>query len=381
MIYAVYPLLLIALLWGAKLSKKGEWNDEAFSLRQMKALQGFIAICIMLHHCGQNTSASWIDKRYYYPGLDFFVPMGFVFVSFFTFATGYGLYKSLKTKENYLQNHFIRHRILPIILIGYAVSLIFLIPRYFLGENLRGMRVVWYLTGLKLCNPNGWYVVAIPFFYLCFYLAFRFCKKERTALAIVILFTTVYQLIGVFLDHNDWWMCGEWWYNSVDPFAVGILFAMYEEQIVAHVKRNYVKYLIFGLIAMVAFDILRTYATGVFSYYGEYWDAPDKVWRRIVCLITEELYAASVVFYVFLIGLKLKIGNRFLAFMGTVTLEFYLIHGLYAELFAFSFADELKPLYYIKNNALYVVVVFIFGLLSAIILKKIEDAVKKALRR
>ena len=164
MIYAVYPLLLITLLWGAKISKKGEWNDEAFSLRQMKAMQGFIAICIMLHHCGQNTSASWIDKRYYYPGLEFFVPMGFVFVSFFTFAAGYGLYKSLKTKENYLQNHFIRHRILSIILIGYAVSLIFLIPRYFLGENLRGMRLVWYLTGLKLGNPNGWYVVAIPFF-------------------------------------------------------------------------------------------------------------------------------------------------------------------------------------------------------------------------
>ncbi|MBO4679911.1 MAG: hypothetical protein J5626_09585, partial [Lachnospiraceae bacterium] len=62
-VYAVYPLMLAALLWGSKRFKKGEWNDEAFSLRQMKAIQGFVALCIMLHHCGQKTSASWIDKR------------------------------------------------------------------------------------------------------------------------------------------------------------------------------------------------------------------------------------------------------------------------------------------------------------------------------
>ena len=347
----------------------------------MKALQGFIAICIMLHHCGQNTSASWIDKRYYYPGLDFFVPMGFVFVSFFTFAAGYGLYKSFKTKENYLQNHFIRRRILPIVIIGYAVGLIFLAARYFLGENLKGLSLVWYLTGLKLSNPNGWYVVIIPFFSLCFYLAFRFCKKERTALAIVIIFTSCYQLLGASIDHNDWWMCGEWWYNSVDPFAVGILFAMYEETIIAHIKRKYVKYLIFGVLAIIGFDILRTFTTGVLSYYGEEWGAPDKVLRRIICLLTEELYAASVVFYAFLIGLKLRIGNRFLAFMGTITLEFYLIHGLFSEMFCFAFAGKLKPLYYIKNNALYVAVVFVLGLLSAILIKKIGDAIKRALGR
>ena len=124
MIYLVYPLLLFSLLWNCKISKKKDYNEEAFSLSQMKAIQGFAAICIMLHHCGQKTSASWIDKRYCVPGLGFFVPIGFILVSLFTFCSGYGLYKSFKNKEGYLENRFIRKRIVPIVVLSYAVSFI-----------------------------------------------------------------------------------------------------------------------------------------------------------------------------------------------------------------------------------------------------------------
>ncbi len=376
MIFLVYPLLIAALVTGLKFYKYREWNEEAFSLRQMKAVQGFATICIMLHHCGQKTSASWIDKQYYHPGLEPFVPIGYVLVSIFTFCAGYGVYKSLKTKDNYLR-HFIGRRIMPIVILGYAVALLMIPVRFFLGEDLHGLKLVWYLTGLKLSNPNSWYVIVIPFFYLCFYLAFRFIKNEKIALITVFIFTICYQLLGVSIDHNDWWMRGEWWYNSVLPFAVGILFSMYEEKIVEHLKRNYVKYVIFGLISIFVFYFLRNFATSFFSYYGENWGAPDKILRRIICLISEELFALSVVFYIFLLGMKIRFGNRFLNFMGTITLEFYLIHGLYSEMFSYAFDGKLRPLYYIKQNALYVLVVFVLGLASALLIKLIEEGLKK----
>ena len=72
----VYPLILVVLLWRAKFSKIRAFNEEAFSLRQMKAIQGFVALLIMLHHCSQKTSASWIDKKFYIGGLDMFVEAG-----------------------------------------------------------------------------------------------------------------------------------------------------------------------------------------------------------------------------------------------------------------------------------------------------------------
>ena len=377
MIYLVYPLLLLALLWGCHVSKKKEFNEDAFSLSQMKAMQGFAAVCIMLHHCGQKTSASWIDKKYYVPGLGFFVPIGFILVSLFTFCSGYGLYKSFKNKEGYLKNRFILKRIVPIVLLHYAVTFIFLGVRFALGEKIKGAKLLWYVTSLKLCNPNSWFVIVIPFFYLCFYLAFRFIKNEKIALLAVLLFTMSYQFLGASIDHNDWWMRGEWWYNSIHLFVVGIFFAKHEEKILAHIKNHYVLYLILGIVMILITYGFSEFAKGFFSYYGENFNAPDKVFRRLICLSGEVLLSSSVVFTAFMIGLKIRIGNGFLNMMGKITLEFYLIHGLYVELFSYAFDGKLKSLYYIKNSALFVLVVFALGLPSALIIKKTEDLVRR----
>lgn len=373
LVYLVYPLLAVALLWGSSLKKRGEWNEEVFSLRQMKAMQGFIALCILLHHCGQKTSASWIDQRYYVPGLDFFVPIGYILVSFFTFASGYGLYKSFHTKPHYLEDHFFRKRVVPILGIGYTVCLVYLAVRLALGEQVTGQKLLWYLTGLKLCNPNSWYVYIMPLFYLAFFLAFRFIKDERKALAAVLLFTIAYQLLGASIDHNDWIMRGEWWYNSIHLFVVGLFVAKHETAILEHLKKHYVRYLVLGILGVLLFTGFTQFAKSFFSYYGENWGAPDKVLRRIICLISEILVSSSVVFTAYLIGMKLRIGNRFLAFLGRMTLEFYLIHGVFVELFCYSFAGELPSLYYIRNNGLFVLVVFALGLPSAMLLKKVGD--------
>lgn len=376
MIYAIYPIMLVTLLWGSKRFKKDEWNEEAFSLRQMKAIQGFAAICIMLHHCGQKVSASWIDKRYYKPGLEFFVPIGYILVTFFTFSSGYGLYKSFKTKENYLKNHFILKRIVPIVALGLVTKFIFLAVRYSVGEPISGKKLLWYLTGAKLCNPYSWYVYIIPLFYLCFFFAFRFIKDEKKALLAVLVFTVAYQVLGACIDHNDWVMRGEWWYNSIHLFVVGIFFARHEKKFVEHIKKHHAAYLVLGILSIVAFTILSEFAKRYLSYYGETWNASFKVLRRIGCLISEILVSSSVVFTAYVTGLKLRVGNRFLDFMGTITLQFYLIHGLFSELFTYAFEGKFKSLYYIKNPLLFVFVVFALGLASAVILKKGEDLIK-----
>ena len=380
-IYIVYPIILIVLLWGAKLAKIGSFNEEAFSLRQMKAIQGFVALLIMLHHCSQKTSASWIDKKFYIGGLDMFVEVGFVLVSFFTFCSGYGLYKSLKTKPDYLNKKFILKRIFPIVALAYIVTWIFLPFRYLLGEKISGKQLFYYLSGIKLSNPNGWYVCIIPFFYLCFYLAFRFCKNEKIALSIVLAFTVGYQLLGTALNHHDGWVGGEWWYNSIHLFVVGIIFAMYEDRIIPHLKKYYIVYLIAAVVLVFGAYRFWQYARGNFSYYGETWDAPDTVLRRRVTLLGDVLFSFAVVFFSFLLSMKIRIGNRFLDFMGRITLEFYLIHGLFVELFCFSFTSKLKSLYYIKSQELFVIVVFVLGIVSAWLLSLLNNKLLKKITK
>ncbi len=125
MIYEVYVILPLLLLWRAQFCGKEEWNEGFLSLEQSKAFQGFLAVCIMLHHIGQKTCASWLQpKTRIVHGLDMFVPAGFLMVAVFLFFNGYGVYKSFHAKENYLKGYFGR-RILPVVLALYSTTLIF----------------------------------------------------------------------------------------------------------------------------------------------------------------------------------------------------------------------------------------------------------------
>lgn len=213
-IYLVYVALPVILLWGAKFSGK-RFNDGFLSLEQTKAIQGSLAICIMLHHIAQKTCASWIQPQTrIVHGLDMFVPIGYLLVSIFLFFNGYGVYKSYHTKENYLDG-FIKKRILPVVLALYTTTVIFFIARLLVGEKMDAKQVILYLTSIQLCNPNTWYVIVLPFFYLAFFFSFKFIKKDGLAVLATTAFVVFYMLLGTRIDHNDYWIRGEWWYNCV----------------------------------------------------------------------------------------------------------------------------------------------------------------------
>ena len=374
LIYSVYFILPILLLWHAKPAGKGQWNDS-LSLEQSKAFQGFLAVCIMLHHIGQKTCASWLfPKSRIVPGLEFFVPIGYIMVSFFLFFNGYGAYKSFKNKPGYL-NGFIKKRILPIVLALYSTTLIFFVARLLVGEKIDGQGALLYLTSIKLCNPNTWYVIVLPFFYLAFFLAFKFIKKDGIAVAAVVAFVVGYQLVGTAIDHNDLWIRGEWWWNCVHLFPIGVLFAKYEDKIIPHLKKYYWVYLIIAVAALYPLYLHSVTAQDMWSYYGENWGAPDKVFRRRMTLLSQVFVTVDFVFAALLLGMKVKIGNKFLKFMGTITLEFYLIHGLFVELCDHTFDGGVKSPFPIKNVFLYVLVVFALGVPSAILLKKLHQLI------
>jgi len=83
LVYLYYIALIVILFWGATVCKKKTWNEEFMSLSQTKYIQGFLAICVMLHHAGQKTCAPWHDPKYTVHGLDFFVNIGYLCVGVF----------------------------------------------------------------------------------------------------------------------------------------------------------------------------------------------------------------------------------------------------------------------------------------------------------
>ena len=340
LVYLYYPLLAVVLLWGVKFYKKGTWNDGFMSLSQTKALQGFFALLIMFHHAGQKTCAPWLNPKFIIPGLELFVPIGYFFVGIFLFCSGYGLFKSYKAKPDYL-NGFFKRRILPLIVAFYTTGWIFLIVRFLMKQKMDTEQIIYYITGLQLSNPNAWYVITLPFFYLAFYLFFKFIKKDGWAIFATCFVVFAYTVLGTCIDHNDFWMRGEWWYNSVHFFSLGLIFARFEEKIVTHVKKHYKLYMILTFVLIFAFYFLSQLTQGVFSYYGQYGFRPHSqvVWYRWICLFSQILASCAFVFFMFMLTMKVAIGNKILKFMGGITLEFYLIHGLYVDLFGYSFLN------------------------------------------
>jgi peptidoglycan/LPS O-acetylase OafA/YrhL len=237
------------------------------------------------------------------------------------------------------------------------------------------MDVVLYLTSIKLCNPNTWYVIVLPFFYMFFYVAFKFIKNDGAALAVVTALVVGYILLGTTINHNDYWIRGEWWYNCVILFPVGMFFAKFEKELIAFFKKTYLVLMPVCVAAVYPVYLWSRKVCNDFGYYGENWGAPDTVLRRRVSVLSESAICVLFVLAILLLGMKVKIGNKFLKFMGSITLEFYLIHGLYVELCAYNFDGGVKSPFRIHNLLLYVLVVFALGVPSAVLLKKLHNII------
>ena len=343
----IVPIVFIAILFiGSKFYKKGEWNDEYLSLKQAKAIRGFCAIGIIIHHLAQRTAASWLKSQYIIHGLDFFVDIGYLFVAAFLFFSGYGLYKSYKQKENYFNNYFSR-RILPIIIVYLVTSLI-----YYLYK--------------PVSSTYTWYIAAILLCYVLFYIAFKYCKIEFISIFIVIFGIAIYSIIC------DFFMLGGWWYNTIGLFVVGLLFAKFEKYIIKFLKKTYIPMLIIAVIALV-----------VFRYYGRYYESAI---YNVTKESTYDLYSFLIILYRFsaafffvltmiLVSLKFKLGNKVLFFYDYISLEFYLIQGLFVQTFSFSYFDVTKPLHYIKNVPLYAIVCIVLSTIAAYIINYVDKKI------
>ncbi len=371
--YLVYFLLAAALFSGCRAYGRGEWNEEYTSLGQSKVLQGALVLGVALHHMAQKSCAPWHKPAYIVHGLDFFVPIGYLFVSAFFFCSGLGLYKSLKTKPNYL-NGFIRKRILPLVAAFYLSEFICLAVRLLIGQKMDALTVLWYASGLHMANENSWYLIAIPFFYLAFYFAFRFCRREGFAIFWVFVFTLAYTVFGTSLNHqSDWWMRGEWWYNSVLLFPLGLLFGKHEAKTTAFFKKAYWLLLPVSFAGIFLSNRLFGMVEGKWGYYNE-WDSLMIV-HRLATAASQWLVCIFFTAFLLLLMLKVRFGNRVLRWLGAMTLSFYLMHGIFVEMFGYNFLEVAPSITYIRNVPLYMLAVLCCSVPAALLFNWLWQAV------
>lgn len=368
----IYPALLILLLFGAKRTEKGKFNEGWNSLPQSKAILGFIAVCIICHHTAQQTSVMWLQSGNIVNGLNLFNDAGFLLVSVFFFWSGYGLYKSAVTKERYLSG-FIKKRVFPIWFPYVLVCFLFTFVRlYIMNEKMVPLYKFTNFTGITIGYYFGWYVQAIIIFYLVFYMAFKFGTYEFDKIAIVWAGVILWIIAGLCIDHNIWFLRGEWWYNSTILFPIGITFARFDEKIIEKLKSKYVLYTALSFVFIFVFFFVYEIMAGMFGFYGEYAGVGTviKIIWRILTVTPQMLCGISFVLFIIMLSLKIRFGNKALKFLGNHTLEVYLTHAFFLEPLAVRYNYVRDSVFY-GRPWLLLLVTLVFTVPAAVLLKKI----------
>lgn len=316
------------------------WNNNYWDKNFTKAIQAICAIGIIFHHMAQKTCAPWLPDEYIVHGLDIFLNAGYLFVGVFFFCSGYGLYKSVKANPDYLKG-FIGKHFRPIILL-YIISNICFI---YVGQTT---------------NNYCWFIYAILYLYFAFFISFKYCKSDKWAIIVLSFFIALYILLCELLVE------GGWCYNTIGIFLAGFLFAKYADIIVEYIRKNYL-----GLLCITVFVLIITFfaAIKLNELTNTALTKSSYNFFRFSTVLVQFISSLAFSVFIFEINQKISINNKVLAFLGSMTLELYLIHVLFVEMFSYSFGGTGNDgICYIKNLALYILVVLVSSFASAYLL-------------
>ncbi len=356
-LWIILAVVGVVLLYKVSVAGGGKWHDDFLSLSISKGFLGVCATLIVLHHLAQALGPEMAGT------LASLENVGVVFVGFFFFFSGYGLLKSKMTKPDYFKGFF-RKRLLTIWIPFFTSILVFLVVQLLQGCQYKPMEIVSILIGWQLINSHMWYIVEIALFYLAFFLFFKFIKEDSIALAAMTVFTVVFIFFSLSLGHGEHWFQGEWWFNSSFLFVIGMFVAYKQDSIIAFAKKYY-----YGLAALLIAAVIPLYMGTIYmlenySYYTEfmYEDGRLGFFDKLRCLSLQLPFVIVAVLLVLLITMKIQFKNKALDFLGKISLELYLIHNLFINLYNNDGGLG------IQSPFMYVILVLISSIIAAIVL-------------
>ena len=362
----VFYFYLILFIWGGtnKFGKKLEFNDDFASLDAMKSLRGFAAIGVLLHHISQEDIFQ--ANRILSP----FVGAGAYFVAIFFFCSGYGLIKSLNSKENYLKG-FIKNRIVRAIVLPFYVNvIIYGIYMLVSGVKLPRERWIFNFLGITMMNEYAWFPIVLALLYLAFFLCFRFIKNRPVCFAIIFVFIIALGIGFCYNGHFAWWygaknwwlnpalsgkalwwqaqkalwFSGEWWVNSAPAFFTGLIFANYEKKITSFFKKTYaVKFHVLLIITMICYK-LSSYGQMKFQYWTEWSGNGPGIAEKMKTYFCQVPLFLLLGLTIIIFMMKYHVENPVTRFFGKYSLHTYLMNLAALTVLRFLQTDATSPI-------------------------------------
>ncbi|MCQ2505024.1 MAG: acyltransferase [Saccharofermentans sp.] len=346
-------------------------NEETFFDRiATKELQGFFAVFIIFHHIVViiRTSTPYLGlmMNYYYYGI--------LAVAFFFFCSGFGLLKRWMSDKEYL-NGFMKKRVFTVLVPYFICNYIYLtealITNMKTHTHFSFPELIGSFFGFFLVNAEMWFAVEIMLLYIAFRLIFAKIKKPSVGILLITLVVAVIMLTGLKSGHSEsnvmsYWFQGEWWYNTILMFPLGMLYAYKEETINGFIRKAFIPLTILTAAALAVCDYIHRDLIGKEIYWTESEtlnDIPDK----LLGLSQETIFEIVFLLFILLIMSKVRIGNPVLKALGKISLEIILTNYLVIHLLRFV---------YVKYGYLVYIPAVIAGtLLAAAVIYMIKNIV------
>ena len=334
----IFVLLLIAIL--VYLLPE---NNDYLGVKSTSGLKGFLALGIVFHHLSQ-----WVTT-----GVEFsnFGYMGTYIVSVFFFISGYGLYVQNDRKKDYLDN-FLSKRLSKILTPFIAISSIYLIYRKINGQELSNSFFIDLFKKGSTVIYNGWFVDIIILMYIFFYISFRMFSDKTIAILVNTVLIIFYIVLAIKLGY------GFWWYNSSIPFVLGLVWAKNKENIDRLLKKYY-------FIPLVSVTVLL-FISHQYSFILQKFHLVDNYSYALAANIDNVIFT---LFFILIVR-KIDFSNKYLLFLGKISFELYMIHGLVMSIFGKHFVTSRL------NDVIFTILVLIVSISLAwlinLIIKKIS---------
>ena len=317
---------------------------DYLSNKSTKSLKGLLALLIIFHHISQKITTGENFSNFEY--------MGRYIVALFFFLSGYGLYFQYRNNATYMEN-FLKKRLVRIFIPFFVFIVIYIIYRATLGEVVNVDFFISFWKDHSNIIYNGWFINSIIVLYVIFYISFK-RKDSKIAVFKLVFLTLVYIFWKAYQDHGDWE------YVSIMAFLLGVFWMKYRVSIDKFIEKKYFIFLVSFSILMYVFrhyeDIMKNIGiTNKYIYYG----------------IVGNLCTVVFVVYFLLLTNKLNFSNKYLDFLGDISFEIYMIHGLVMHyLGKFFISSDV-------NDVLYTIVVLFVSIVSAYYIKKLIIIIEK----
>lgn len=303
--YVTALLIILLLICIIKSNDKGKpLQLKPFDKDTNLPLRGLMALLIVLSHIGQKTDIAIIEN---FDSNRF--DIGAQIVSIFFFMSGYGMMLSYSTKRKQYIKGFLKKRlgtVLPKFILLTVGTILML--HYFVDLDIERQLTDFVTRGITPL-PHSWFIFAILYVYLAFYLC---ALSDRSPIKVANLFLLsslfyIAVMIKILHFYPYWWV-------SILSVNLGAYVAIYRNMISDFIRKHS-----FATYSGLVFLLLLTFCILDIRAY--------RFPTLRVCLLLFWYLVQSLSCYVIVRTLGF-VRWKWLGYCGLISLDIYLIHGI-----------------------------------------------------